>query len=157
LGGDPNSGNEAQGIPRQRYSGANIYFIGKDDLGDGWTAAGQANYVTSFRFRQEWSESFNEAIASEMHSDGFLNKDFDTYTFDFVASRIENFQTAEIQTTNANGSYSYQRNAVLLHKLPEANFSSRDHSIWKDLPVWFSFDSSAGLLYRLAPVYDNNT
>ena len=157
LGGDPNTGSAAQDIPRQRYSGANIYFIGKDDLGDGWTAAGQANYVTSFRFRQEWSESFNEAIGSEMHSDAFLNKDFDTYTFDFVASRTENFQTTEIQTTNANGSYSYQRNAVLLHKLPEANFSSREHSIWKNLPVWFSFDSSAGLLYRLAPVYDNNT
>ena len=156
LGGDPNSGDAAEGIQRQKYSGMNIYFTGKDDLGDGWTAAGQVNYVTSFRFRQEWSESFNEAIGSEMHSDAFLNKDFDTYTFDVVASRIENFQTTEIQTTNANGSYSYQRNAVLLHKLPEADFSSRDHSIWKNLPVWFSFDSSAGLLYRLSPVFDNN-
>lgn len=157
LGGDPNSGNKAQGILPQKYSGLNIYFTGRADLGDGWMAAGQVNYVTSFRFRQEWSESFNEAIGSEMHSDAFLNKDFDTYNFNVVASRIENFQNTEIQTTNPNGTYSYQRDAVILHKLPEADFSSRDHSIWNNLPVWFSFDSSAGLLYRLSPVFENNT
>lgn len=157
LGGDPNSGDSTTGVPRQKYSGLNIYFIGKIDLGDGWTAAGQVNYVSSFRFRQEWSESFNEAIGSEMHSDAFLNRDFDTYTFDVAASRTENFQSTEIQTTNPNGSFSYQRNAVILHKLPEADFSSRDHSIWKNLPIWFSFDSSAGLLYRLAPVFEGNT
>jgi LPS-assembly protein len=157
MGGDPRTGDASTGEPRQRYSGLNIYFTGRIDLGGGWTAAGQVNYVSSFRFRQEWSESFNEAIGSEMHSDGFLNKDFDTYTFDVVASRIENFQQTEIQTTNANGSFSYQRDAVLLHKLPEADFSSRDHSIWKNLPIWFSFDSSAGLLYRLSPVFEGNT
>ncbi len=157
LGGDPKTGDQSTGANRQRYSGLNIYFTGRDDLGGGWTAAGQVNYVSSFRFRQEWSESFNEAIGSEMHSDAFLNKDFSTYTFDLVASRTENFQSTEIQTTNANGSFSYQRNAVLLHKLPEATFGSRDHAIWKDLPIWFSFDSSAGLLYRLAPVFDGNT
>jgi LPS-assembly protein len=157
LAGDPRTGNASQGILPQKFSGLNIYFTGRADLGDGWTAAGQVNYVTSFRFRQEWSESFNEAIGAEMHSDAFLNRNFDTYTFNVVASRIENFQSTEIQTTNANGSYSYQRNAVILHKLPEADFSSRDHSIWKNLPVWFSFDSSAGLLYRLAPVFENNT
>jgi LPS-assembly protein len=156
MGGDPRTGDEATGVPRQRYSGLNIYFTGRADLGDGWTAAGQVNYVSSFRFRQEWSESFNEAIGSEMHSDGFVNKDFDTYNFNVVASRIENFQQTEIQTTNANGSFSYQRDAVLLHKLPEADFSSRDRAIWKDLPIWFSFDSSAGLLYRLSPVFDSN-
>ncbi len=157
MGGDPRTGDVSTGEPRQRYSGLNIYFTGRIDLGDGWTAAGQVNYVSSFRFRQEWSESFNEAIGSEMHSDAFLNKDFDTYTFDVVASRIENFQQTEIQTTNANGSFSYQRDAVLLHKLPEADFSSRDHSIRKNLPIWFSFDSSAGLLYRLSPVFEGNT
>jgi LPS-assembly protein len=157
IGGDPRTGDETTGEHRQRYSGLNIYFTGRDDLGGGWTAAGQVNYVSSFRFRQEWSESFNEAVGSEMHSDAFLNKDFDTYNFNVVASRIENFQQTEIQTTNANGSFSYQRDAVLLHKLPEADFSSRDHTIFKNVPVWFSFDSSAGLLYRLAPVFEGNT
>jgi LPS-assembly protein len=154
LQGDPNSGGPNQ--QRQKYSGFNIYFIGKADLGDGWTAAGQVNYVSSFRFRQEWSESFNEAIGSEMHSDAFVNKDFDTFTFDVAASRNENFQQTEIQRTNANGSYSYQRDAVIIHKLPEAEFSSRDRSIFRNLPIWFSFDSSAGLLYRLAPVFDSD-
>ncbi len=157
LGGDPRTGDPTTGANRQKYSGLNIYFTGKADLGDGWSVHGQVNYVSSFRFRQEWSESFNEAIGSEMHSDAFLNKDFNSYTFDLVASRNENFQSTEIQTTNPNGSFSYQRNAVLIHKLPEADFSSRDHAIWKNLPIWFSFDSSAGLLYRLAPIFEGNT
>jgi LPS-assembly protein len=125
-------------------------------------AAGLVDYVSSFRFKQEWSESFNDAIGAELHSVGFVKKDFSYYTFDLAASRTENFQNQEIQVTNQTApgafvSYNYIRDAVIIHKLPEAEFSGRDRRIWKNLPVWFSFDSAAGLLYRLEPVFENNT
>ncbi len=149
FGGDPGSGT-----PAQKYSGANVYFTGRYDLGNGWTANSLVNYVSSFRFRQEWSAGYNEAIGSEIHSAGFLNKNWSSYTLDISAERTENFQTAEIQHTNPDGSFSYERNAVLIHKLPEADFSGRDRQPLPDLPLWFSFDSSAGLLYRSEPVFD---
>ncbi len=84
---------------------------------------------------------------------GFLNKNWSSYTFDVVMSRLENFQSTEVQEP---GSTAYTRNAVLLHKLPEADLSSRDRQIWDNVPLWFSFFSTAGLLYRSEPIFDAN-
>ena len=142
--GDPNNGN-------QRFSGVDIYFAGHSELSNGWKANGYVNYVSSFRYRQEWSESFNEAIGSEIHSVGFLDKNWSNYTLDIVASRLENFQTGEVQQP---GQTDFTRNAVLLHKLPEAQFSGRDRKLFGRLPIWFSFYSAAGLLYRSYPTFD---
>jgi LPS-assembly protein len=47
-------------------------------------------------------------------------------------------------------------NAVTIRKLPEAEFSSRMRRIWSQAPVYFSFDSSAGLLYRSEPVFNSS-
>jgi len=93
--GAPNSGN-----PPQKYSGASLYVTGKSDLGDGWMARGTVNYITSFRFRQEWTQSFNEAIGSEIHSVGFLGKNWSTYTFNAIFARLENFQSIEVSITD---------------------------------------------------------
>ena len=142
--------------PPQRYSGMNIYFVGRSDLGNGWHALGFVNYVSSFGFRQEWSDSFSEAIGSEIHSRGFLDKSWSSYTFDVVVDRMENFQTIEVPLTGANGNTNNVRNAVLIHKLPEAEFSSHDRRIWQNLPVWFSFYSAAGLLSRSEPIFNSN-
>jgi LPS-assembly protein len=142
--------------PAQQYSGASITATGKADLGDGWTARGSVNYITSFSFRQQWSESFNEAVGSEVHSSGFLNKNWSDYTFDVVAARLENFQTAELRVEDARtGLLATEPNAVIIRKLPEAQLSEREHQIGK-LPLWISFDSSAGLLYRQEPLFQND-
>ena len=142
--------------PVAHYSGLNLYAMGHTDLGHGWTGALNANYVSSFDFRQEWSESFNEAIGSEIHSVGSVSKDWSTYRLDIVAARLENFQTNEVPLAEANGQTPAVTDAVLIHKLPDVEFNGRDRAIWKDLPVWFSFYSAAGLLYRSEPIFNSS-
>jgi LPS-assembly protein len=157
LYGVQDRGLPGSGTPPLKYSGVSIYAVGRSDLGNGWTAAGQVNYITSFRFRQEWTESFNEAIGSEVHSNGFINKDWSTYTFDVVAARLENFQQSEIPVTDpVTGNTNYLTDAVIIRKLPEAQFYSRDHALFSKLPIWYSLESTAGLLFRSAPVFDSN-
>jgi LPS-assembly protein len=159
MGVQDRSGNPgtAQGTPGQpnyvppaTFSGATIYFLGASDLGDGWRANALVNDVTSFRFRQQWSGNYSEAIGSEFHSTGLVDKSWSTYDFDTTFSRLENFQTAEVGTD-------YKRNAVLIHKFPESEFSSTDRRIFRDVPLWFSFYSTAGLFYRSEPFFDNPT
>ena len=156
----------------EKYSGYNIYFIGHADLGKGWSAVGNINYINTFRFRQEWTSSFNEAIGSEVHSTAFLEKKWSIFHLDLVTARLENYQTSELESFIANGTLPtqgetlnqcvgcwkpiYARNAVLIHKLPEAEFSARDHRIWNHVPLWISFYSAGGLLYRSEPLYDPN-
>ena len=136
----------------QTYSGLSIKASGKSALGKGWTAHADVNYVTSFRFVQYWSQSYSEVLGSETHSVGFVNKVWPTYALDVVFARLENFQTAEIAIPG-NGS-SYVANAVIIRKLPELEFSGRDRPIFGKLPLWFSWDSSAGLLYRSEPIFN---
>jgi LPS-assembly protein len=145
--------------PPDKFSGLSVFASGKSDLGDGWTVHGYGNFVSSFRFTQEWAESFNEAIGSEIHAIAFLNKDWSNYTFNVVASRVANYQTSEVnvaQPTAAtpNPAPIYDANDVVIRKLPEAEFSGSDKPLFGNLPIWLSFDSSAGLMFRSEPFFN---
>jgi LPS-assembly protein len=145
------------GNPPTKYSGLSLSAAGKSDLGNGWTARFNVNYITSYRFRQEWSESYNEAIQGEINSVGFINKNFSANTLNIVFARMEDFQSGEVAVTNpTTKSTNYITNAITIHKLPEAEFTGRDRRIFRNLPLYFSFESSTGLLYRSQPVFDSN-
>ena len=139
--------------PIQHYSGINIYALGHVDLGKGWTGVANINYVSSFDFRQEWSGSFNEAIGSEVHSIASVSKDWAEYRIDIVGARLENFQTGEVPLLQPNGTTPAVANAVIIHKFPDVEVEGRDHAIFGNLPIWFSFYSSAGLLSRSEPLF----
>jgi len=73
-----------------------------------------------------------------------------------VIERQQDFQSAEITATNPlTGAITTQTNAVVIHKLPEVDFTSRDHQV-DDLPLWYSFDASAGLLFRSEPFFNSD-
>jgi LPS-assembly protein len=144
--------------PPPTYSGISLYAVGRSDLGNGWSARGYLNYISSFRFRNQWSESYTEAITSETHSIGSIGKNWSTYSFNAVVQRLENFQSNEIQITDpVSGAARFETNAVNIRKLPEAQFTERDRKLFGRFPLWFSFDSAAGLLYKSAPVFDGST
>ena len=136
------------------YSGVNVYTVGRSELGNGWSARGILNYISSFNFRQTWSDSYTEAINSEIHSLGSIGKAWKHYSFHAVAERVQNFQSGEIPVIDPEtGLQRSETNAVTIRKLPEAQFSGRDQKILGRLPVWFSFESAAGLLFRSAPIF----
>ena len=136
----------------------NIYAVGRSELGNGWSVRGNVNYISSFRFRQQWSESYTEAINSEIHSVGSIGKSWSSYSFNAVIARLQNFQSTEIQVTDpVTGSSRFEANAVNIRKLPEAEFTGRDRRIFSRFPLWFSFDSAAGLLFKSAPTFDGST
>ena len=120
-----------------KASGYSIYGTGKADLGDGFTARGTIDYLSSLTFRQSFTQSFNEAIFSASSSVGIITKHWSSFSFDGEFSRLENFQSTLPGDT------------IVIRKLPEVDFSSRDRQISSGIvPIWVSFDSSAALLYR---------
>ncbi|HLI85385.1 MAG TPA: LPS assembly protein LptD [Bryobacteraceae bacterium] len=137
----------------QQYSGYTITGTGRADLGNGWSAHGSVNYTSSFAFRQDWSESINEAVGQEVHSTGYVNKNWSNYNLDIAAVRLEDFQSVELPVENTTtGKTPTQTDAAIIRKLPEVDFSGREQQIG-NLPLWYSFDSSAGMLYREEPLY----
>jgi LPS-assembly protein len=144
-------------VPPHKFSGVSLLAVGQSDLGKGWIARININYITSLRFKQEWSESYNDIIGTEIHSVGFVNKNWSSFTVNAIFARLQNFQTSEINTNpDAYQPPHYVANAVTIRKLPEVEFGSRNRRIWDRLPFYFSFDSSAGLLYRSYPIFNGD-
>jgi LPS-assembly protein len=120
----------------QKQGGVLAYVQARSDLGDGFYARAEVNYLSSFVFRQNFTESYNEVISAEVHSTGYVGKDWSSYGLNLVVQRNESFQSTQPGDT------------VIIRKLPEVDFVSRDQRIWRNLPVWVSWESSAGLLHR---------
>ena len=72
-----------------------------------------------------------------------MAKHWDGYAFTVVAERIEDFEDVA------------PADKILIRKLPEIDFLSRDRQILDGvLPIWFSMQSSAGLLDRTQPSFE---
>lgn len=121
-------------------SGLVVSAEGKSDLGRGWQARGDLRYLSSFAFRQQFTQSFDEAVSSETHSVGYITKQWSDFGFNLVAERNVNFQSTA------------PNDEIVLRKLPEVQFATREHAI-RNLPVWVSLDSSYGLERRSQPLF----
>jgi len=147
LYGVNDRGLKLPGGLRQKQGGVIVSTEGSSELGSGFHARAEVNYLSSMRFRQAFTESFNEAIFSEVHSTGFVEKHWSDYGLNFVFSRTENIQKVG-DFVPAKGTF-LPDDKIVIRKLPEVDFQVRDKQVWdRGLPLWFSFDSSAGLLRR---------
>jgi len=117
--------------------GLHVTLKAKYDLGKGWEVRGELDYLSSLAFLQQFTESYNEAVYGETRSIGFVTRHWDDFGVNFVAQRNFDFLTSSPQTS------------IEIRKLPEVDFSEREHQLKVfDLPFWVSFDSSAALLDR---------
>jgi LPS-assembly protein len=129
----------------QKQGGQEFTFDGHSDLGDGWLARVHIDELSSFLFREAFSQSFHDTIFSETHSAGFVIKHWSSFAFDVAATRDEEYENATPGDT------------IVIKKLPEADFLSRDRQILGGvLPVWFSLNSSAGFLDRTQPEFQTD-
>ncbi len=124
-------------------SGAAVVLHAKSQLGHGWEARGELNHLTSFAYRQFFTESFQEAVYSQTHSVGYVTKHWNDAGLYFVSQRNVQFQST------APG------DQISIRRFPEVNFIQREHQMQlaKHLPFWFSMDSTAGLLRRSQPAF----
>jgi hypothetical protein len=113
---------------------------GKIEFGNGWIARGALDYLSSYLFHQQFTDSYSQAIFSETHSSAYAEKHFGDYTFDVSVSRTENF----IDTTPGN--------SVVIRSLPELELNNSYQQIASGpVPLWFSLHASYGLFHRVEP------
>ncbi len=142
LYGINDRGLQLPGGQRLKQGGFLVTFDGKAELGRGFSARGEVNYLSSFTFRQAFTESFNEAVFSEIHSVGFVSRHGRGYALNIVFLRNENFQTTQPD------------DKIVIRKLPSVEFTARDRPLLRrGPPVWVSLESSAGLVRRNQPLF----
>lgn len=123
-------------------SGYQMTGRGKAEFKGGFSARADINYLSSFQFRQQFTESFQEAIFSETKSVAYITKHWSTFGFNGYFERLENFQST------------FEGDKVLIRKLPEAQFLSRHRQI-RNWPLYWSFAGSGGLLRRTQPQFQS--
>ncbi|MBY0506133.1 MAG: LPS assembly protein LptD [Bryobacteraceae bacterium] len=130
------------GVTRIKEGGYNLTFTGRAELGRGWHARGQINYLSSLVFRRAFTQTFTEAIASEVKSIGILDKHWSSFSINAIFAQLENFQS------DAPG------DKVAIRRLPQVEFIVRERPVFKrELPVWISLESTGGLVRRNQPLF----
>lgn len=145
LYGVDDRGAQQPSGPPQKQGGIEFSLTGSTQI-LGFQGRLNYNYLSSYLFREAFSYAFTTTIWSENNSVGYLQRHFadDTYALNIVMKRNELFEaiTQLHQTPNE----------VVTQKLPSIEFSGQDRQVaGGPLPVWFSFQSSAGDLTRQEP------
>ncbi len=124
-----------------RAPGESIHAVGKDDdIGDGFRAVANVDYVNTMAFRTTWSGTYTEAVSSEALQSGFISKNWDAYRFNVSAERYEDFLSTQLVPANA----------VIIRHLPSIELAGDDREIGSS-PAYFSFETSVDAVGRTEP------
>ena len=116
-------------------------FTGKADvLPLGFQARAEMNYLSSFVFRQAFTESFGEAVQSQVKTIAYATRNWNTQALTFLVERNENYQSFT------------DENRIAIRRLPAVEYTSQEHRLFSKLPVWGS-SSSFALVRRNQPLF----
>ncbi len=102
----------------------------------GWRFVADYNELSSLTFRLAFSDTYGDAINSEIRSALFLTNNFNGYSFNIATLSDRSYLQLSPPTS------------VYLRSAPEARFGSVERAPWQNLPVYFSFDSFVGEVHR---------
>lgn len=140
LDGVLDRGVPGAGGSRIRQGGQELRLQGSHESAGGFRTVLDADYLSSYLYRLVFNNSFAGAINSEAISNGFTERQSgDGSDFLVEFHRYQNFLSTGPQTS------------LSLAKLPSVNWSAYAQSLTRSLPLYFSWDASAGLLDRTQP------
>src|SRR6266550_309388 len=121
--------------------GSSIYIEGVHYFPNGFTAAADVNITSNLAFRQVFSDNVQQIISPEETSQVFVNKDYNEYSFNFLARS---------QVTSLTNS------RIRIRELPSITIDKRPSplSFLKKLPFYFSFEGGAEGVSRKETVED---
>jgi LPS-assembly protein len=107
--------------------GSSLYVHGVHYFPNGFLAAADVNITSNLTFRQVFSDNIQQAISPEERSQVFINKNFDDYSFNFLA------RSQDITLPNVH---------IRTRQIPSITLDKRPSALhyFKNLPVYFSFE-----------------
>ena len=109
---------------------------------DHWRASASIDYLSSFLFRQAWSETYSQAVNAEVNSVAYLSHNWAGFSLNVSADRYQNF--FQNPATNA-----YSDQIKILH-VPMVEVNALEQPVLAS-PLRWAVDSSAGGLQRSEP------
>ncbi|HKV42350.1 MAG TPA: LPS assembly protein LptD, partial [Blastocatellia bacterium] len=139
------------GTAGPNQGGTSLVATGVQYLPGGWIAAGNVSLVTSLDFRQVFSDDIRQVIDPRQQSQGYVENNTGSFSFSALASD-------EITTLFTPGSVPSTGTTedVKVRQLPEVELNQFSRQVFRNLPIYFSFDSTFGSLSRREVVDDVN-
>lgn len=126
-----------------KQGGDFAHLVVEGDLGRGFRSGVDITYLSSFIFRLGFTETFTEAIGSEVHAHAFVTNNPDTYYFNAFFASYRNFLTVLPET------------AVTLLNAPTIQFGTRPRLFAQlKLPLYLSLNTSVGGVRRSEPRFE---
>ncbi|MFY9528235.1 MAG: LPS assembly protein LptD [Candidatus Acidiferrales bacterium] len=129
-------GLQQENGPPLKQGGHEAHFDFDALLPQGWRVVADLNQLTSLTFRLAFAETFAQAVNSEVRNTAFLTNNFRGFSADFAALSYKDFLNVTSGTS------------ITLRTAPEARFASVDQAPFRNLPIYFSFDSFADGVHR---------
>ncbi len=130
-------------VTDQDQGGEEVRLLG-DTTHDHWRAATSLDYLSSFLFRQAFSETFSQAVNSEVRSTAYLSHNLAGFSLNGMAGRYQNFYQDQQATPP-----SYSNQIKILH-LPMVEVNGLEQHVFSSPFVW-GLDTSEGGLQRSEP------
>jgi LPS-assembly protein len=131
------------GSPKVDQGGQDIKLDAETLIPHDIRGVADINYLSSFVFRLAFTESFNQAVNSEVKSQTFVSKNFDGYSLNAYAARYQNFQSA---TTG---------DLITIFHVPSFDFASVDRE-FTGTPFYWSVNGQIGGATRSQPTVETD-
>jgi LPS-assembly protein len=105
-------------------------------------AVGDAEYLSSYVYREVFTENFNQAVSSDITSTVYLMNEKNGYSTDLRFDRYQGLKVVPILTNPGE--------EVKVFHAPSIDFSADDHHI-AETPLLWSLNASAAGLKRIQP------
>jgi LPS-assembly protein len=125
-------------IDREKQGGEEAKLNAETTFAHQIRGVASIDYLSSYIFRQAFTENFSQAVNSEVRSIAFLSKGYRGFFFNTGAARYQNFQS----TTPGD--------VILILHVPGFETSSVDRRLGKG-PVFWSYDAAAEGVSRREP------
>ncbi|MEO5936118.1 MAG: LPS assembly protein LptD [Terriglobales bacterium] len=123
--------------------GQDIKLNAEIDLPKGVRGVAAVNYLSSFVFRLAFTETFSQAVNSEVKSLVFFTKNHNGFSFNTLAARYQNFQS------DTRG------DVITILRVPSFEVSSVDRRLKKS-PFFYGFSGAAEGVSRREPGFKTN-
>ena len=133
--------NQGNPTTHQDQGGEEVRLLGATSQ-DHWRAAANIDYLSSFLFRQAFSETYSQAVNSEVRSVAYLSHNLAGFSLNASAERYQNYYQDPVTST-------YSDQIKILH-LPTVEVNGLEQRI-NSSPFLWAVDTSAGGLQRSEP------
>ncbi len=132
--------------------GEDLTFLGRHDFSPETRVAANIEYLSSYVYREAFSDSFNQAVSTDIVSSAYGVHADNGYTESVEADRYQGLkQVSTVLGTATSGS----GQQVRIFHVPSLNFSATDHPLGTTGLTW-NLDASAAGLKRVQPNFVTN-